>query len=77
MFKKAFRACIQAVLSLVRILRSIWGALSIIAIVISLLLFAALALIAEAGERLFSLIGSALTALVKRLGDRLTKEKTT
>lgn len=57
-------------------LRFVWETLVVIAIIGCLIVFVILALIAEAGEKLFSLTSSAFTALVGRLGDRLMKEET-
>lgn len=74
--KKILRGIAQIALAIVKALHFIWEAASIIAIVFCILIVAILALIAEAGEKLFSFIGSTLTALVSRLGNKLLKEKT-
>ena len=74
--KKILRGFVRVILAIVKALHFVWEAASIIAIVGLLFVIAILALIAEAGEKLFSFISSTLTALVGRLGNKLMKEKT-
>jgi len=73
--KRILKGIVRITLAIVKALHFAWETLVIIAIIGCILVFAILALIAEAGERLFNLISSTLTALVSRLGNRLIKEK--
>lgn len=74
--RKIIRFIIRIILAIMRALHFVWETLSIIAIVACILVVSILALIAETGEKLFNFSSSALTALVSRLGNKLTKEKT-
>jgi len=74
--KRFLKGITQIALAIVKMLHFVWEALSIIVIVGCIFVVAILALIAEAGEKLFSFISSTLTALVGRLGNKLMKEKT-
>jgi len=73
---KILKGFVRIVLAIMKMLHFVWEAASIIVIVGLLFIIAILALIAEAGEKLFSFISSTLTALVGRVGNKLMKEKT-
>ena len=60
----------------IRILRTILEILVLMAIIVCIFIAVLMAIIAEASERLFAHISSALTALIKSLGNRLMKENT-